>query len=283
MQLDIKLVISSVFENKAKLNYLRQLEKAGKIELHFLKTSDFGEIDLEDLKQILEESESKTLISFSHANRFTGVLLPVKDITAIAKQYNAFFHLDSILVIGKYEIDLSRIEVDFLSLEANQINGPVGVGCLFMNEKLAISDEQFSQMKRIFESIENRSVILISGLKITLISAFEQVKDVQKNISELKSYFISELENRLQLKTLDQYLKKKGLFNQSAFFVPKEKFGKYLIENLDLNGFVVSKEKYPFVLKDFPESHFINISLSVLSTKEEVDIFLNFMRNVAQF
>jgi cysteine desulfurase len=103
LQLNVELIITTVFETTDKLNYLKYLEEAGKIELHILKTSEFGEIDLEDLKSILEANKSIALISLSHANRFTGVLLPVKDISNMAKQSNAFFHLDSTQMIGKYE------------------------------------------------------------------------------------------------------------------------------------------------------------------------------------
>ncbi len=280
--LDVKLVVTSVFEDEAKLKYIRQLKEAGKVELYLLKTSDFGEIDLEDLKNILAKSELKTLISLSHVNSFSGVLLPVKDIAALAKQHNALFYLDSSLMIGKYELDLSRIDIDFLSFDASLINGPVGVGSLFVNESLAVSNEQFGKLEFALQSIENKNVVLVLGFKHALLRALENINNWQEKVIELKSYFVAELETKHGLNTLDHFLKKKGLFNQLAFFAPKEKFGKYLIEKLDLNGFIVSKKYYPLKLNNFLEHHFVNISIPINSTKQEIDAFLNFVQNSSQ-
>ncbi len=277
LQLDVDLIITSLFENKEKLNYLKLIKEAGKIELHLLKTSDFGEIDIEDLKHVLEANKSKVLISLSHANSFTGGLLPVKDISNVAKQYKAYFHLDSTLMIGKYELDLSRVNVDFLSFDVNLINGPVGIGCLFINENLATSNVQFNQLRSSFKSAESRNIFLIVGANVALSKAFENLSEIQKKTQELRTNFISEIENKLQLKTIDLFLKKKGLFNQLAFFAPKKEFGKYLVEKLDLNGFVVSKKKYPVKVDVFAEHHFVNISLSAELSKQQIGQFVDFL------
>ncbi len=278
LQLDVELIITSLFERKEKLNYLKNLAEAGRINLHLLRTSDFGEIDLEDLKHILEANKSKALISLSHTNSFTGVLLPVKDISGLAKQNNAYFHLDSSLMIGKYELDLSRMDVDFLSLDVNLINGPVGIGCLFVNENIATSNNQFNLMRSTLKSTENRNIVLISAVGVALSNACENIREKQIKTSELRNYFIAELENKLQLKTVGNFLKKKGLFNQLAFFASKEKLGNYFIENLDLNGFIVSKNGYPIDLSDFRDNYFINISFSIGSIEEEIDSFVSFMK-----
>ncbi|NJO89483.1 MAG: aminotransferase class V-fold PLP-dependent enzyme [Chloroflexia bacterium] len=280
--LDVELIVTSVFENKGKLAYLRQLEEAGKIKLHLLKTSDFGEIGPDDLISVLVHNKSKALISLSHANCFTGILLPVKDISAIAKQYNAWFHLDSTLMIGNYELDVSRLQVDFLSFDVSLINGPVGVGCLFVNENLVLSNDRFNQLRSTFKFSENKNSVLITGVKVAVQEALENLSEKGTRISELRDYFIAELEQRLRLKAIDNYMKKKGLWNQLSFFAPKEKFGKYLIEKLDLNGFIVSKNVYPLELDDFQNNHFINISLSTETTKEEIDSFRSFMQDIVK-
>jgi cysteine sulfinate desulfinase/cysteine desulfurase-like protein len=177
-------------------------------------------------------------------------------------------------------IDLSRINVDFLSLDVNLINGPVGIGCLFINENMEISNIQFNQLRRTLKSTENKNIVLISGAGVALSNALKNMKEKQVRTIELKNYFIAELENKLRVKTIDNFLKKRALFNQLAFFVQKEEFGNYFIEKLDLNGFVVSKNGYLFELSDFQENYFINISLSTESTKDEIDSFLSFIKGI---
>lgn len=280
LYLDVELIITSIFESKTKLEYLKQLKKRGKINLYFVETTEFGEIELGNLKQLLEENKRQTLVSFSHANSFTGVLLPVKDIASVAKQYNAYFHLDSSLMIGNYKIDLSRIEVDFFSFNANLINGPVGIAAMLVNEQLATDNERYFQLKSSFRSVENRNIALIFGFKTALLQAFVAIKEKQKVSHKLKDCFREELKNKLQLGTLDFFLKKKGLFNQLAFFASKEEFGNYLIENLDRNGFIVGNWEYPIEINKMPDSHFINLSFSINFTKKMINTFITFLQSL---
>ena len=277
--LGVEIVITSAFEDEAKLNYLRHLVDSGKIELYLLKTSEFGLIDLDDLKTVLEAKSSNALISLSHANRYTGVLLPVKDIASMAKNNHLYFHLNASLTIGKYAINLNKIEVDFLTFDTSLINGPISVGVLFVNKYLSVSNSLYRNMVEAMQSIENKSAVLVVGMKIALQNAFQNVNDRQNKISELKIYFVEQLHQKLGLKTVDTSLKKKGLFNQLAFFVSEEEFGKYIIEKLDLNGFLVANKKYPVKINGFVDSHYINISLSEQITQKQVDAFLRFMQN----
>ena len=133
--LGVKTIITSKIEHKAVLNVIKLLEKASSVNVVYVKLSENGIIDYDDLEKILNEDDTKKLISLMHVNNEIGTLLDLKKVSDLCEKYNAFFHSDTVQTIGKYKIDLSEINIDFIVGSAHKFHGPKGIGFTYVNKK----------------------------------------------------------------------------------------------------------------------------------------------------
>lgn len=276
--LGVKLIITSVFESKEKLEYLKHLELNGFVDLYYIPCSKYGELKFDVLSNFLESNSKNALISLSHANIYTGVLLPVKEVSRISKKHTAFFHLNAQLTFGRFQLSLSDTKPDFVGFDTVLLNGPNGIGCLVINEKLQVSDKEYNVLINNLKIKDTPNIALVAGLRVAIEITIESINKLQKEIKSLKSYFIEQLKEKLDIDTVDAFLTKGSLFNQLAFFLSKEDFGDFLLEKLDLNHFILPHLLYP--LKSETERYFISVALNGEQDKTCIDGFISILRNV---
>lgn len=99
-------------------------------------TSD-GLIDIKIYKELLER-EKPDLVSVMLVNSETGVIQPVPEMAALARETGALFHTDAVQGAGRIDISIDTLGVDYISLSAHKMAGPQGVGAIIYKKGLEL-------------------------------------------------------------------------------------------------------------------------------------------------
>jgi cysteine desulfurase len=124
-------IVTSQVEHPSILNPCLQLESLG-FDVDRVRVDTLGRIDLETLENCL--TESTLLLSLQHANSETGVLQDIEKIGTVARSKGVLFHTDAVQSAGKISVRVQDLPVDMLSLSAHKLNGPKGVGALYIKK-----------------------------------------------------------------------------------------------------------------------------------------------------
>ena len=126
-----KHIITSEIEHPAvsqTLEFLQSLD----FEVTYLPVYEEGIIRIDDLKNAIREDT--ILITIMHGNNEIGTIQPIEEIGKIARENNIKFHTDAVQTFGKIEVDVEKLNVVLLSLSSHKINGPKGVGALYIKK-----------------------------------------------------------------------------------------------------------------------------------------------------
>ena len=182
-------LITTSIEHPAVLQTMQYLEEQG-FEVTYLPVDEYGRIRLEDLRAALRPDT--ILVSIMHTNNEIGSLQPIAEAGTMIRQMNpgTLFHVDAVQGFGKARILPRRMGIDLLSVSAHKIHGPKGVGFLYVNEKSKIHPIMFGggQQRGLRSGTEN--VPGIAGLaKAAEVMYADLERDLEK-MYELKQYFI---------------------------------------------------------------------------------------------
>src|SRR5687768_14195005 len=125
-------IITCVTEHKAVIDTCKKLEKQG-CRVTYLPVQKDGRISLDDLRAAI--TEKTILITLMTANNEIGVLQPIAEIGAIAKEKGILFHTDAVQAVGKVPVNVNDLKVDMASMSAHKMYGPKGVGALFVRRR----------------------------------------------------------------------------------------------------------------------------------------------------
>ena len=125
-------VITCVIEHEAVIDTCKKLEKQG-ARVTYLPVQKDGRIDLDDLRAAI--TDKTILITIMTANNEIGVLQPVAEIGAIAKDKEILFHTDAVQAAGKVPFNVNQVKADLVSISAHKMYGPKGVGALYVRRR----------------------------------------------------------------------------------------------------------------------------------------------------
>ncbi len=130
-----KHIITSKIEHHAILHTCEYLEKKG-YEITYLDVNEKGSIDLEGLKRAIRPDT--ILVSVMTANNEIGTIEPIEQIGAITREHGILFHTDAVQAFGHIPMDVDAMNIDMASASAHKINGPKGVGFLYIRKGVKI-------------------------------------------------------------------------------------------------------------------------------------------------
>ena len=128
-------IITTKIEHHAILHTCEYLEKKG-AEITYLDVDENGLVNLDELQKAIRPET--ILISIMFANNEIGTIEPVKEIGMIAKEHGVLFHSDAVQAFGQVPIDVDEMNIDMLSSSAHKINGPKGIGFLYIRKGVKI-------------------------------------------------------------------------------------------------------------------------------------------------
>jgi cysteine desulfurase len=287
LNLGVQRIITSRIEHHAVLHTCEFLERIHNIELDFVNVDKFGNIDLYHLKDLLSNSNDKTLVSLMYINNEIGNILPADEVSVLCKNYNALFHSDTVQAIGHYNLDLQNTPIDFIAASAHKFHGPKGVGFAYFKKGFGVLPMFYGgdQEKGARSSTENVHAIL--GMEKALEIAVANLESDKEQIEKIKQYFISEFQ------TLSKHISFNGLssnLNTSSYTILSVCFplsNDMFLFSLDMAGIAVSggsacqsgSLKGSHVLSEILKADelsktSVRFSFSKFTTKEEIDITL---------
>jgi cysteine desulfurase len=285
-------IITSSIEHDAILEPCKDLERMG-IQVTYLPVTGEGLVRPSDFKDIISQHDDVALVSIMYANNEVGTVQPIKELADIVHRASALFHTDAVQAAGKVPINVKSLGVDMMSMSSHKINGPKGVGALYVRSGLNIMPiiHGGGQEMSLRSGTENVPGIVGFGKACEL--AAKRMSEYQQHVAGLRDYLIERVLQEIQHSRLNG--SRIDRIPNNAHFTFFGVNGEDLIIKLDENGVAAStgsacsvkKQKPSHVLKAMGFSYeeitgSLRLSLGMHNTKEEIDRTVLALSSVVQ-
>ena len=274
-------IITSSIEHDAILEPCHYLEKDG-FNVTYLKVDKNGIVDKTELKNNL--TEKTALVSIMLANNEIGVVQPIKEFSQIVHNFDKeiIFHSDAVQAVGKIPVNVKELDLDSLSLSSHKINGPKGVGALYVREKVNFEPLMQGGGQEFTYRSGTENVPGIVGFGKASEISMRSLKDNSRYLYYLRDYLINRINEEISGRMLNGSLESRLPNNVNFTFLGIK--GEDLLLKLDEDGILAStgsacsanRQKESHVLKAIGLNHeeisgSIRFTLGIQNTKEEID------------
>lgn len=230
-----KHIITTEIEHHAVLHACQELEKKG-YEITYLPVNEYGVIDLNEFKTILREDT--ILVTIMYGNNEIGSIQPIKEIGLLLKEHPAVFHTDAVQAYGLEEIDVKEQHIDLLSVSSHKINGPKGIGFLYVRNGIKLNPRFFGGEQEKKRRAGTENVPSVAGFQLAVEIAEQDRFHKREQYKKYKEILIGILkENNISFK-------QNGLVDNTLPHVLNLSFPGTNVEamlvNLDLAGIAAS-------------------------------------------
>ena len=286
--LDQNHIITSSIEHDAVLQPCKEFENTG-IKITYLPVDEYGIVDPNDISNSI--NSQTVLVSIMLANNEVGTIQPIKEISEICKKYQIPLHTDAVQAVGKVPINVKELGVDALSVSSHKINGPKGIGALFIKKGLRVSPQILGggQENGMRSGTENVASIVGFGKACEI--AKERLNENISHFQTLHSSMLSRVIKEISHVKLNGHPEKRIFNNIHLTFMGVN--GEDLIIKLDEHGIAASTgsacsiqtQKASHVLKAMGFNHeqitgSLRMSFGYLNTLDEVEQTIDVLKKV---
>ena len=283
-----KHIITTKIEHHAVLHTCEYLEKNG-FEVTYLEVDSEGLVAPETLKAAIRPDT--ILISIMYANNEIGTIEPIAKLGAIAKERGILFHTDAVQAFGQIPLNVDELHVDMLSASAHKLNGPKGIGMLYIRTGVKIRSYVHGGSQERKRRAGTENVPGIVGFGAAVERAVQVMDEKVRKETELRDYLISRIEAEIPYSRLNGHRTERlpGNVNFSFEFIE----GESMLIMLDMKGICASSGSActsgsldpSHVLMAIGLKHEIahgslRLTLSEENTKEEMDIVVEELKKI---
>lgn len=195
-----KHIITTKIEHHAILHTCAYLEQQG-YEVTYLDVDADGLVSPEDVKKAIRPDT--ILISVMFANNEIGTIEPIEEIGAIAHEHGILFHTDAVQAYAQVPIDVEKMHIDLLSASGHKLNGPKGIGFLYIRQGLKLKSFIHGGTQERKRRAGTENVPGIVGLGKAVEIAMATMDERIKKESELRDYLIARIEDEIPFAKLN--------------------------------------------------------------------------------
>lgn len=272
-----KHIITTELEHSSVSETVKYMQSLG-YDVSYVKLDSNGLVDLIDLEKIIREDT--VLVSVSAVNSEVGVVQDIEAIGRVVKRHpKVFFHSDMTQCIGKMKVDLSM--VDLASVSAQKFYGMKGIGCLIKKNKIDIEPLIHGGKSTTVFRAGTPATPLIASFSKALRLAYQDFEVKNEHVVQLHKYLINKLKD-LNIEVNSNEFCLPYIVNVSLPGIKPET----MLHALEQEEIYISTQtacstgNYSLavlaVTNDIVKaSHSIRISLSYLTTFDELDKFIS--------
>ncbi len=281
-------IITTKIEHHAILHTAEYLEKHG-FEVTYVDVDADGVVKLDDLKAAIRPTT--ILISVMFANNEIGTIQPIKEIGEIAKANGILFHTDAVQAFGQVPIDVDEYHIDMLSASGHKLNGPKGIGFLYIHKGVKIRSFVHGGAQERKRRAGTENVPGIVGFGTAVARAMRTMQGRTEKEVEFRDYLIGRIKNEIPYCKLNGHESKRLPNNVNFSFQFIE--GESLLIMLDMKGICASSGSActsgaldpSHVLMAIGLPHEIahgslRLTLSEETTKEEMDYVVETLKEI---